>query len=435
MLPEQVALCNDADAPGDEEKTHVCDQCFRCRIQRRGRGAVWLAAPQDKRGGKKEHPDHGARYRQMEDLADELADELATDEGRKRDQHSNLVENGVRLSEEAKGSLLQLEWLWERMAFARRGRPGASMDYFAAMTAFVRTADLGSFSKAAAEAGVKVSTVSRYVGALEADLGAALLNRSTRSLHLTEAGRGFYQHATQILAEVEDARGATRALNARAQGLLRINIPGAFGRRHVMPHMKDFLAAHPDIRLDATLTDAIVDLIEAGADVAVRIGALVNSTLVAKRLAPHRRVLVASPDYLAARSPLKAPVDLVHHECLPFALQPTGSWYCRRADEPGAVLVEVAVNGRLRANDSEALRGAALAGVGIALLPTWLVGDDLRAGRLVALLSECEWRIAPSQEPAIWAVYPPKKIVSPKVKAFLAFLAKRFGQPAYWDRP
>ena len=166
---------------------------------------------------------------------------------------------------------MQLEWLWEQMAFARRGRPGASMDYFAAMTAFVRTADLGSFSKAAAEAGVKVSTVSRYVGALEADLGAALLNRSTRSLHLTEAGRGFYQRATQILAEVEDARGATRALNARAQGLLRINIPGAFGRRHVMPHMKDFLAAHPDIRLDATLTDAIVDLIEAGADVAVRI--------------------------------------------------------------------------------------------------------------------------------------------------------------------
>ena len=188
-----------------------------------------------------------------------------------------------------------MEWLWEQMAFARRGRPGASMDYFAAMTAFVRTADLGSFSKAAAEAGVKVSTVSRYVGALEADLGAALLNRSTRRLHLTEAGRSFYERATQILAEVEDARGATRALNVRAQGLLRINIPSAFGRRHVMPHMKDFLADHPDVRLDATLTDAVVDLIETGADVAVRIGALVDSTFC--------RQAVGAPSASSRRQP------------------------------------------------------------------------------------------------------------------------------------
>jgi DNA-binding transcriptional LysR family regulator len=282
---------------------------------------------------------------------------------------------------------------------------------------------------------VKVSTVSRYVSALEADLGAALLNRSTRSLHLTEAGRIFYERAAQILNEVEDARAATRALNVRAQGLLRINIPSAFGRRHIMPHMRDFLAAHPDVRLDATLTDAIVDLIETGTDVAVRIGALVDSTLVAKRLAPHRRVLVASPDYLPPRSPLEAPGDLVHHECLPFALQPTGSWYCRPMDEPAAVPVEVAVRGRLSANDSDALRDASLAGLGIALLPTWLIADDLRAGRLVAVLSNWEWRIAPGEERAIWAVYPPKKIVSPKVKAFLAFLTHRFGHPAYWDRP
>jgi DNA-binding transcriptional LysR family regulator len=289
------------------------------------------------------------------------------------------------------------------------------MDYLAAISAFVRSVDLGSFSKAAAEAGVKVSTVSRYVSGLEADLGAALLNRSTRNLHLTEAGRMFYERATQILVDVEDARSATRSLNARPQGLLRINIPSAFGRRHVMPHMKDFLAAHPDIRLDATLTDATVDLIETGTDVAVRIGALVDSSLVAKRL--------------------QMPGDLIHHECLPFALQPTGAWYYRPADEPDADVVEVAVNGHLRANDSEALRDAALAGLGIALLPTWLVGDDVRERRLVAVLRDWEWLIASGPERAIWAVYPPKKVVSPKVKAFLAFLVLRFGHPAYWDRP
>src|ERR1700761_4628448 len=177
-----------------------------------------------------------------------------------------------------------------------------TMDYLAAMGAFVRTVDLGSFSKAAAETGTKVSTVSRYVTALEADVGAALLNRSTRRLHLTEAGRTFYERAVQIIAEVDDARNVTRSLNERPQGLLKINIPTAFGRRHIMPHMKDFLATYPDIRLDATLTDATVDLIESGADVAVRIGALIDSFLIARRLASQRRVLVASPEYFATHS-------------------------------------------------------------------------------------------------------------------------------------
>lgn len=309
------------------------------------------------------------------------------------------------------------------------------MDYLTAMSAFVRSVDLGSFSKAAAETGLKVSTVSRYISGLEADLDVALLNRSTRSLHLTEAGRTFYDRAVQILADVADARDATSSLNARPQGLLRINIPSAFGRRHIMAHMKEFLTAFPDIRLDATLTDATVDLIETGTDVAVRIGALLDSTLVARKLAPHRRLLVASPDYLASREPPSIPADLARHECLPFTLQPRGAWFYRTADNPEGDPVEVAVNGHLRANDSEALRDAALSGVGIALLPTWLVGDDIRAKALIPLLPEFEWQIASGPERAIWAVYAPKKVVSPKVKAFLTFLAHRFGKPPYWDQP
>jgi DNA-binding transcriptional LysR family regulator len=309
------------------------------------------------------------------------------------------------------------------------------MDYLAAMHAFVRSVNLGSFSKAASEAGLKVSTISRYVSALEADLGVALLNRSTRSLRLTEAGQLFYERAAPILAEVEDARSATASLNACPQGLLRINIPSAFGRRHVMRHMKDFLVAYPDIRLDATLTDETVDLIETGTDVAVRIGALVDSTLIARKLAPQRRILVASRDYLDAHAPPKIPGDLIHHECLLFALQPTDAWYYRPADDPAEEPTEIAVGGHMRANDSEALRDAALSGVGVALLPTWLVGKDVREQRLVTVLPEREWFIAPGPERAVWAVYPPKKIVSPKVKAFLTFLFQRFGQPPYWDQP
>jgi DNA-binding transcriptional LysR family regulator len=307
------------------------------------------------------------------------------------------------------------------------------VDYLEAMTAFVRAVELGSFSKAAAEAGLKVSTVSRYVSGLEADLGAALLNRSTRRLNLTEAGRLFYDRATQILAEVEDTRHATRSLNARPQGQLRINIPGAFGRRHVMPHMKDFLAAYPDIKLDATLTDATVDLIETATDVAIRIGALVDSTLIAKKLAPQRRVLVAGHDYLDRAPPLHAPDDLRHHDCLAFALQPGEAWYFRSGRDPSAAITEIAVRGRLRANDSEALREAALAGLGIALLPTWLVSADVQNKQLLPLLTEHEWLISPGAERAIWGVYPPKRTVSPKVRAFLAFIEQRFGQPAYWE--
>lgn len=305
------------------------------------------------------------------------------------------------------------------------------MDYFAAMRGFVRSVELGSFSKVAAEEGVKVSTVSRYISGLEADLGAALFNRSTRGLHPTEAGMTFYKHAVHILSEVEAARTATASLNQGPRGLLRVNMPGAFGRRHIMPHLPAFLAAYPDITVDATLTDATVNLIEAGEDVAIRVGTLADSSLVARRLAPHRRALVASPGYLADQVAPKTPEDLRHHACLGFALQPTDGWYFRQnTDEP----IEVKVSGPLRANDSEALLGAAVSGLGVALLPTWLISEDVRAGRLTILLATWDALIAPGPERAIWGVYPPKKVVAPKVKAFLNFVSRRFGKPPYWDR-
>jgi DNA-binding transcriptional LysR family regulator len=310
---------------------------------------------------------------------------------------------------------------------------GSSVDYFAAMRSFTRAVELGSFSKAAEESGMKVSTVSRYISALEADLGATLFNRTTRRLHLTEAGKTFYDRAAQILAELEDARNATSSLNAQPRGLLRINIPGAFGRLHVMPHMKDFLAQYPEIRLDATLTDATVDVIATGTDVAIRIGTLAESSLIARRLAPHTRLLVASPGYLAAYPALEAPEALHRHECLAFALQPANSWHYRPRLGAAAELAEISVSGHLRANDSDTLHQAVLDGLGIALLPTWLVGPDLRAGKLRAVLTDWDWFIAPGPERAIWAVYPPKRVVPPKTKVFINFIAERFGTPPYWE--
>jgi DNA-binding transcriptional LysR family regulator len=202
----------------------------------------------------------------------------------------------------------------------------------------------------------------------------------------------------------------------------------------VVPHLADFLAEHPDIRVDATLTDETVDLIASGSDVAVRIGALANSQLMAKRLAPQHRSVVASPAYLSSHPAIGAPADLAEHECLAFALQPKPAWFFRRPGAAeGAEPLEVAVSGRLRANDSEALLEAALAGVGVALLPTWLTGAEISAGRLCVLLPDWEALIAPGPDRAIWAVYPPKRVVAPKVRAFLTFLETRFGKPPYWE--
>lgn len=303
------------------------------------------------------------------------------------------------------------------------------MDYLAAMRLFVRAVELGSFSKAAQDRSVKISSVSRAVTALETDLGIALLNRSTRRLHPTEAGQEFFDRAQRILAEVTAARDHLASLNGRPQGLLRINIPGAFGRRHVIPLLPAFLARYPEIRIEATLTDQTVDLIEAGADLAIRIGVLPNSTLVAKKLAPHRRILCASPGYLAGRPPIIHPNELAEQSCLRFPLlQPSDRWqFSRNGTE-----LAVTVDGPLSANDSEALLDAALSGLGIALLPTWLAGSDIKAGRLAVLLPDWQASLAPGDR-AIWGLYPPKKVVSPKVRAFLDFVEERFGRPAYWD--
>ena len=307
------------------------------------------------------------------------------------------------------------------------------MDYVNAMRAFVRVVDLGSFSKAAAASGAKISTLSRYVAALEADLGATLLNRSTRRLRATEAGEVLYKRAARIIKEIDDARLSVAALNEQPRGLLRINVPTAFGRRHVLSHLPEFLAQYPDIRVDATLTDQTVDLIEAGADLAVRIGALADSSHIAMRLAPQRQALCASPAYLGRAAPIGSPADLAAADCLEFALQPTHSWYFHRPETGDKLAVEVA--GRLRVNNSEAILDATLAGLGVALLPTWMIGEDLRTGRLKMILPEWEANISAGPQRAIWGIYPYRRIVSPKVKVFLQFLQQQFGRPPYWDQP
>ncbi|MFL9960704.1 LysR family transcriptional regulator [Paraburkholderia sediminicola] len=308
------------------------------------------------------------------------------------------------------------------------------MDYFAAVRAFVCAAEVQSFSKTAREMAVKTSTVSRYVSELEKDLGIALFNRSTRGLVLTEGGRLFRERALVVLQALDDARQVTSSLNRTPQGVLRVTMPSAFGRRHIVPHLPAFMKRYPAIGLDIVSTDETLNMIEAGIDVAIRIGVLPDSSLMAKRIAPHRRIVCGSPAYFERSGMPRVPEDLAAHDALRLSLLPDDKWSFTHAAgvhaSPDHVVVEL--QGRLRADDSEAVLELAVAGCGLALLPTWLSATPLREGRLQHALPEWEARTGRA-EPAVWAVYPPKKILSSKVRVFVDFYAEVIGEPPYWD--
>jgi DNA-binding transcriptional LysR family regulator len=306
------------------------------------------------------------------------------------------------------------------------------MDYLNALRLFVRAVEVGSFSKAAAAVNTKTSTVSRAIASLEADLGVSLFHRTTRRSHLTEPGASFYERARDVLRSLEEARDAASAMEGRPQGLIRLQVPGAFARLHIMPFVPDFLATYPDIRLDVSLTDVRVDLLAVGTDLAIRIGPLIDSSLIARKLAPHRRVVCASPAYLGRGPAIDEPTDLLQHNCLVYTLQPTDRWFFSRQDGAADGFSEVPITGTLRADDSEPLRDAAVAGVGVALLPTWLVVEDIKTGRLRRVLPGWSAMIA-TKPSGIFGVYPPHRLVQPKVRAFLDFAQKRFGRPPYWD--
>lgn len=306
------------------------------------------------------------------------------------------------------------------------------MDYFAAVRAFSLAADLGSFSKSAEAMNVKTSTISRYISDLEKDLGIALFNRSTRGLVLTEGGRVFREHAILALSALDDARQITSALNQSPTGLLRVTIPSAFGRKHIVPHLTEFMRRHPAIEVDMVMTDDHLNLIDAEIDVAVRIGALTDSTMIAKRLAPHRRIVCGSPQYLKQNGVPLRPADLQGHNTLRQPVLPSDKWLFvpsdRKNKKAEAVLVEL--NGNFRGNDSDVMHDLAIASAGLALLPTWLAYTALADGRLVHVLPEWEARTGLA-EPAIWIIYPPKRIVSSKVRAFVDFYAEIMGKAPF----
>ncbi len=293
------------------------------------------------------------------------------------------------------------------------------MDTHAAMQTFAKVVELGSFAAAADKLDLARSVVTRQIAHLEHRYGVRLLNRTTRKLSLTDAGQAFYERVRPILAEVADLELALQAQGSTPSGRLRVSAPVSFGILHLGPAIAEYLQQYPEVTIDLDLNDRVVDLVEDGYDVAVRIGPLLDSSLVARPLAPQRLHVCASPGYIERHGAPRVPEDLKRHRCLHYAYASTGNEW--RFEKDGISHL-VRVNAALRANNGDVLRTAALAGHGIILQPEFLIGADLRAGRLVALLEDYA-----HTEISMYAVYPHRRFLSPKVRSFVEHLERRFG--------
>lgn len=296
------------------------------------------------------------------------------------------------------------------------------MDLFSAMRLFTKAVEAGSFSEAGRQLGLNASSVARQVGALEDELEARLLNRTTRKLSLTDAGRIYYERSRSVLAEVEDAGLAISDAQGSPRGRLRLSIPVVFGRRYIAPVLREFLHTHPDVHISLLVTDDYVDLIEGGLDLAVRIGGPSQQTYIVRRLASINRVLCASASYLAEHGEPETPEDLARHNCLIYRRRPGEvTWLFER---DGAVH-EIPVTGNLESNDAENLAAAMRAGLGVALLPLWVVGRAVQSGAARALLTDFYGHPSHLADD-VYAVYPHNRNLSPKVRAFVDFLALKF---------
>jgi DNA-binding transcriptional LysR family regulator len=291
------------------------------------------------------------------------------------------------------------------------------MDLFSSMKVFVAVVDGGSFAAAANRLDTSRAMASKQVQNLEEHLGTRLLNRTTRKLSLTETGRGFYERCVQIIADVEEAEQAAGQMTSVPRGVLKVTMPLSYGQHVLGSMIGEYAQSYPLVRLDIALSDRKVDIVEEGFDLAIRIGALAQSDLIARKIGGIRSLVCAAPAYLARFGTPASPGELPRHACLGYTLTGTGGeWRLEGAD--GEVVVPIA--GPVRADNGDFLRLAAVSGAGIVMQPEFIVGDDLAAGRLVRILPA--WQ---SGELGVHAVYPSRKHLSAKVRTFVDFMAAR----------
>jgi DNA-binding transcriptional LysR family regulator len=298
------------------------------------------------------------------------------------------------------------------------------MDTLTSMKVFATVVEAGSFAAASDRLELSRAMVSKHMAHLESHLGTRLLNRTTRRLSLTQSGSAYVERCQQILKDIEEAELAATELTSVPRGTLRLTAPLTFGILHVAPLIADYLLIHPQARLDFTLDDRNVDLVNEGYDLAIRIGNLAETGLIARRFATDRLVVCGAPDYFRRHGVPQVPEDLAHHSCLSYSYAPSGDEW-RFSSAGGEHVVQV--HGNVRANSGDLLRVAALGGAGITILPRFVVGADLRLGRLQPVLTDFGAR-----ELGIYAVYPSRKHLSAKVRSFIDFLVQRFAPNPDW---
>lgn len=292
------------------------------------------------------------------------------------------------------------------------------MDRLSEMEAFVSVVDQGGFTDAAKKLGMSKSAVSKHVSALEARLGARLLNRTTRRVNPTEIGLAYYDRATVVLSGASEADEMVNAMQTTPRGALRVSVPVNFGISQVSGLVGEFLREYPEVSVNMVLDDSFVELVAQGFDVAIRIGTLEDSSLRARKLTESSAYLVASPEYIARTGAPGNIDDLSDHTLLHYSNLSTGNFWRLKTRNGGER--HVRVGGRLTANNGESLRRAAESGLGISLVPAFLLGDSLQTGRLVRVLPDLDLDLL-----GIYAVYPPGRYTQPKLRAFIDFMADR----------
>jgi DNA-binding transcriptional LysR family regulator len=302
------------------------------------------------------------------------------------------------------------------------------MDRIGDIHLFLRVLDLGSISSAARSLDLSVALASQRLRRLERGLGVRLFHRTTRQLRATPEGTALAEQGRALVEDLESLTAGLRLAARGVTGTLRVTTATLFGRQYVSPLLSEFLERHPNVRVSVDFSDQELDLVGAGFDLAIRIGTLDDSALIARRLAVNRRVLCASPDYLQRRGTPENPADLERHECLVLVGR-NGRRNIWRLTNGDAEEIAVRVKGRIESNQGELLRDAAVAGLGIAMHSTWHVWEDLRAGRLQTVLPG-----HPIADTGIYAVTPQRRLVAPRVRAFVDFLAERIGEYPPWER-
>jgi DNA-binding transcriptional LysR family regulator len=299
------------------------------------------------------------------------------------------------------------------------------------MSIFAKVVASGSLSAAARELGLSPAVVSRSLSALEARLGTRLIHRTTRRLHLTDEGAAYYESCNRILEEIEEADAAASAGRGEPQGVLRVALPASFGHLHVAPLVPQFAARYPKLRLALNLSDRHVKIVEEGFDLAVEIAELTDSSLAARKLAPNRRVVCASPQYLRRHGTPRTPQELTQHNFLVANWGEGGFSMTIEYKDPDGKQGEVRVAGKYACDNWEVLRDWAVAGLGVALKSTWDARRQLEEGTLVPLCPGYTF----DTDVAIYAVYPHRRHLPAKTRAFIDFLAESFGPEPYWDLP